>query len=107
MIIIIKLFIKITILVPKNEIDEVYQKELSTLGSVAYITERKEYGIDYLADIDRGSDILGIDPDVLVGFEKGMEQLNKLIDKLPILKGIALNTTSYGWVDLEKCKKLG
>jgi len=53
----------------------------------------------------KGADIVGCDPDPLGGFEKGKGQLSKIIESLPNLKGVCLSTTSFGWVDLELCKK--
>jgi lactate dehydrogenase-like 2-hydroxyacid dehydrogenase len=49
----------------------------------------------------RGSgDILAIDPDYFGGFEKAKARVTGLAKRLPNLKGLALTTTSYGWIDL-------
>jgi len=43
----------------------------------------------------------------LGGFEKARARSTLVMDACPNLKGIALATTSFGWVDLEYCKKRG
>lgn len=48
-----------------------------------------------------------MDPDNLGGFEKVKDRLTDLMETLPDLKGLALDTTSFGWVNLEYCKKRG
>ena len=39
------------------------------------------------------------------GFEKAKPVLTKVLQSLPTLKGVCLSTTSFGWVDLDYCKK--
>ena len=51
------------------------------------------------------AEIIGGGPDPFGGFEKGKPRLMKVIESLPNLKGICLSTTSFGWVDLDYCKK--
>ena len=53
----------------------------------------------------KGSDIIGVDPDPLGGFEKAKEKLTKIMESVPNLKGVCLSSTSFGWVDLVWCKK--
>jgi lactate dehydrogenase-like 2-hydroxyacid dehydrogenase len=52
-----------------------------------------------------GADIIAPDPDPFGGFEKVKAPLMKVIESLPNLKGICLSTTSFGWIDLDYCKK--
>jgi len=97
---------KITILAPKSEFTEQQQKQLFELGEVVYTESRKEYPIEELIKLAAGSEILAVDPDNLGGFEKAQEgRLIQLIESLPNLKGIALSTTSFSWVDLDYCRK--
>lgn len=99
---------KITILVPKEEFAPEQQAQLSKLGEVVYTDSRREYPIEELAILAEGSEILAADPDNLGGFEKASGgRLSQLMDRLPSLKGVALSTTSFGWIDLDYCRKRG
>lgn len=81
------------------------QKHLSKLCQVIYTKTREALPMTKLLEMAKGSDIVACDPDPLGGFEKAKEKLSKIIVSLPNLKGICLSTTSFGWVDLELCKK--
>lgn len=96
---------KIVIFNPKDSFTSDQQKTLSSLGQVTYTKTRKALPIERLLEMARGADIVGCDPDPLGGFEKAKEKLTKITESLPDLKGICLSTTSFGWVDLELCKK--
>ncbi len=96
---------KISIFLPQALFSAELQNKLSLLGGVVYIPERKEYSLDQLLQIAADSDIIGIDPDAFGGFEKARGPLMKVIESLPNLNGISLSTTSFGWIDLEYCKK--
>lgn len=97
---------KITILAPKSEFTKIQQEQLSKLGKVVYTESRKEYPIDKLIQLTKDSQILAADPDNLGGFEKAAEgRLTQLMDSLPNLKGVALSTTSFSWIDLDYCRK--
>jgi len=96
---------KITILCPKTEFTKEQQKKLSLLGKVVYTESRKEYPPGQLIKLAKGSEIIGADPDNLGGFEKAKERLTKLMESLPKLKGVALASTSFSWIDLNYCKK--
>lgn len=96
---------KTVILAPKKEFSEDQQQRLRSFGTVVYSKNRKEYSHEELVGLCNNAQILAPDPDNLGGFEKAKGNLNLLIGRLPSLKGIALSTTSYGWVDLEFCKK--
>lgn len=96
---------QISVLVPKEEINQDHQKTLFRLGSVIYGVSRKEMLVEQIIEFVKGSEILGIDPDLFGGFEKARERVTKVAESLPNLKGLALSTTSYGWIDLEYFKK--
>jgi len=96
---------KITIFCPKTEFDTALQEKLSSLGEVIYTKSREEYPLDELIELSEGSDIIGFDPDNIGGFELSRERLIRLMDALPTLRGLALSTTAFGYVDLDYCKK--
>lgn len=96
---------KIAVFYPKSDFTTAQQAQLSKYGKVVYINSPIEHPLGELIKLAEGVDILAVDPDNFGGFEKAKERLNKLMETLPNLKGLALNTTSYGWVDLEYCKK--
>jgi len=96
---------KITIYNPKSDFTEYQQNLLSSLGEVVYIEKSEELPIDKLIELAKDSDIIAPDPTAFGGFEKALAPLSQVIDSVPNLKGICLSTTSFGWVDLELCKK--
>lgn len=96
---------KIVFFNPQDSFSPEQQKRLSSFGQVIYTKTREALPIEKLLEIAKGSDIVACDPDPLGGFEKAKEKLSKIIESLPNLKGICLSTTSFGWVDLELCKK--
>src|SRR6266851_835260 len=96
---------KIAIFNPKSDFTAVQQEQLSKFGEVVYIDPPMEHPLDELVKFAEGAEILAVDPDNFGGFETARERLTQLIETLPNLKGLALDTTSYGWVDLEYCKK--
>ena len=97
---------KITILVPKTEFITEQQRQLSKLGEVVYTDSRREYPIEELIKLADGSEVLAVDPDNLGGFEKAQEGVfTQLMEGLPNLKGVALSTTSFSWIDLDYCRK--
>lgn len=96
---------KIVIFNPQDSFTPDQQKQLSSLGQTTYTKTREALPMEKLLEMARGADIVGCDPDPLGGFEKAKEKLSKIIESLPNLKGICLSTTSFGWVDLELCKK--
>lgn len=96
---------KIVIFNPKDSFTPEQQKQLSSLAQITYTETREALPIEKLLKMAKGADIVGCDPDPLGGFEKAKETLSKVIGFLPNLKGICLSTTSFGWVDLELCKK--
>ena len=96
---------KIVIFNPKDSFTLDQQKQLSSLASVEYTKTREALSVDELLNMAKDADIIGCDPDPLGGFEKAKEKLSKIIESLPNLKGLCLSTTSFGWVDLDLCKK--
>ena len=96
---------KIVIFNPKSDFAAEQQKQLSHLGEVLYTKTSKELPMKKLLEMAKGAEIVGVDPDPLGGFEKAREKLTKIMESLPNLKGVCLSTTSFGWVDLDYCKK--
>ncbi len=96
---------KISVLVPKEELNQQHHKTLSQLGVIIYAPSRKEMSVGKIIEIVKDSEIIAIDPDLFGGFEKAKERVIAVMESLPSLKGVALSTTSYGWVDLDYCKK--
>ncbi|HLE48516.1 MAG TPA: 2-hydroxyacid dehydrogenase [Patescibacteria group bacterium] len=96
---------KIAVFCPKSEFSEENQKRLASLGEVVYTDTRKELKLSDLKALASNADIIAIDPDNFGGFEKAKDVVTKLVETLPKLKGVALSTTSYGWVDLDYFKK--
>jgi lactate dehydrogenase-like 2-hydroxyacid dehydrogenase len=61
--------------------------------------------IQDLINLARDSEYVGLDPDNFGGFEKARSRVTQVLETLPNVKGVTLATTSFGWVDLEYCKK--
>jgi lactate dehydrogenase-like 2-hydroxyacid dehydrogenase len=97
--------VKIVIYNPQDSFTSAQQKQLSSLGQIIYTKTRESLPLETLLEMAKGADIIGCDPDPLGGFEKAKEPLSKIIESLPDLKGICLSTTSFGWIDLDLCKK--
>ena len=83
------------------------QQRLSALGTVVYTESREELPTEELEEKAHDADIFAIDPDNLGGFEKAQERVTKLAETLPNLKGVALSTTAYGWIDTKYFKDRG
>lgn len=96
---------KITIYLPKDSFTPSQLKTLNQLGEIVFSNLSVEMPIEKIIKIAKGSEIVAVDPDNFGGFEKAKERLTKLMDSLPKLKGVALSTTSFGWIDLDYCKK--
>jgi len=96
---------KVAILCPKLEFTEKQRGQLASLGEVVYTDSREEYSLGKLKEIAVEAEIIGADPDNLGGFEKAKERLTELMESLPELKGVALSSTSYSWIDLDYCRK--
>ncbi len=98
---------KMVVFNPQDSFTSDQQKQLSSLGSALYTKTREALPMEQLLEMAKGADIVACDPDPLGGFEKAKEKFSKIIESLPNLKGICLSTTSFGWVDLDLCKKKG
>lgn len=96
---------KIVIFNPKDSFTSEQQKQLASFGQVLYTQTRETLPMEKLLKMAKGAEIVGVGPDPLGGFEKAKEKLTKIMESLPNLKGVCLSTTSFGWVDLEWCKK--
>lgn len=96
---------KIALMNPKTEFTKEQIKKLSSLGELVSPKTRGELPASTLLKLVEGAEILAVDPDPLGGFEKARPVLTKVIESLPNLKGVCLSTTSFGWVDLDYCKK--
>lgn len=98
---------KITVFNPKSDFSPKQQNQLASLGKIVYPKTNQELPIKKLLEIAKGAEIIGADPDVFGGFEKAKEKLSKVMESLPKLKGVCLSSTSFGWIDLDYCKKRG
>ena len=96
---------KIAIFAPESEFTSDQIQTLRKLGNVVFTQDRKELSLQKLIEIARDSEVIGVDPDPLGGFEKAREVLTKVMESLPKLRAVCLSTTAYGWVDLDYCKK--
>jgi len=96
---------KITIYLPKDTFTDSQINSLNKSGEIVFSNLNTEMPVANLIKIAKGSEIIAVDPDNFGGFEKAKERLTKLMESLPKLKGVALATTSFGWIDLDYCKK--
>ena len=96
---------KIAIFLAQSRFTLEQQKKLANLGEIIYSKNDKELSIENLLSIVSEAEIIVADPDNFGGFEKAKPVLMKVIESLPNLKGICLSTTSFGWIDLDYCKK--
>lgn len=96
---------KIAVFVPQSEFTDDQQKRLASLGEIVYTKSRDEYEVSTLIALAKDADILASCPENMGGFEKAKPRMTQLMESLPNLKGLTLDTTSYGWVDLEYCSK--
>lgn len=94
-----------TIFCPKEEFKQEWQYKLSGVGEVIYTDSRREYPLEELIKLCKKSEILAFDPDNIGGFEKAPARLIKLLEAMPNIKGLALSTTAFGYIDKEYCKK--
>lgn len=96
---------KITILNPKTDFTGQQIATLKSLGQVVFAKDRNPLPLATMLKMAKGADILAADPDPLGGFEKAKPVFTQLMETAPNLKGVCLSTTSFGWIDLEYCKK--
>jgi len=95
---------KISVCYPQNEITPLHRKKLSKLGTVTYTKNRRKMPVKQIINLVKASNILAIEPDMFGGFENAKDRFTTVMKTLPDLKGLALSTTSYDWVDLKYCK---
>jgi len=96
---------KITVMCPKSEFSKAQQEKLAKVGEVIYTENREEYPLEKLIILAKDSDILAFDPDNIGGFEVAPERLIKLMETMPKIKGLALSTSAFGYVDFDYCNK--
>lgn len=96
---------KINILFPPQEFNLWQRQLLRKFDTVKYVATRQELSVKAIKKVVKNADILAIDPDLFGGFEKARDRVTQVAASLPGLKGLALSTTSYGWIDLEYFKK--
>ena len=79
-----------------------YRAALDAAGEVTIFSEIKPF--DQLTELYQGDEprIVAIDPDF-----SDWTLPNEVIDKVPNLKAIVLQTTSFSWVDGDHCKQKG
>lgn len=96
---------KIVVLSPQSEFSEELQRRLARLGEITYTDSKREYPLDELIKLAKKADILGFDPDCVGGVEKAQSRLQTLLESMPNLKGLALNTSGYDYINKEYLKK--
>ncbi|MFH0791945.1 MAG: 2-hydroxyacid dehydrogenase [bacterium] len=100
---------KIAIFVSRSDFSEEQQKALSTAGETHYVEETGELTLEELIKTAAagGAEVIAPDPDAFGGFEKAKPLLTGVMESLPNLKSVCLSTTSFGWIDMDYCKKRG
>lgn len=98
---------KITIFSPWGEFGAQEKRVLTGFGHVSYTTDHRELSASALSKMARGAQVLMVEPENLGGFEKAKPRLTEVMEADPVLKSLALGTTSYGWVDLDYCRRRG
>lgn len=96
---------KITIFAPQKDFNAQQAKSLRAQGEIVFVSELREYPAEEMIKLAQGSQIIAPGPEIFGGFEKAPPRLTQLMSNLPGLKGVALATTSYDWVDLAYCRK--
>lgn len=79
-----------------------YLDTLKAAGDVVLIKDIKPF--DEIAELYEGNEprIIAVDPDF-----SDWKFPNEVIDKVPNLQALCLQTTSFSWVDVEHCKEKG
>lgn len=98
---------KIVVLTPKQEFKPADQRQLARLGTVVYTDSRRPYSLKELTKLCTNADLLAIDPDNLGGFATAPQILSQLLSQVPSIHSLALDTTSYGYIDQALCRKYG
>lgn len=102
-----KLMNNIVVLQPKSEFSDALQDTLTRLGEVTYIDSLREYSLEELIPLVKKADILAFDPDCVGGLEKAQSRLQTLLESMPNLKGLALNTSGFDYLNKEYLKERG
>jgi len=95
----------IVIFSPAADFTKEQQEQLAQAGTVTYSESPMEHPPEYFINLAKDADVIGIDPDNVGGFEGANEKVTAILEGLPKLKGVALSTTSFGWIDREYCRK--
>ena len=89
----------IVVLQPKSEFSEQLQDTLSRLGDITYIDSLREYPLEELIRLAKKADILAFDTECVGGVEKAQSRLQTLLEAMPNLKGLTLNTSGYDYIN--------
>jgi phosphoglycerate dehydrogenase-like enzyme len=92
---------------PESEFTRNQVGRLQRLGKVMFTKDRNEIDLPELIYKAKDANILAFDPDNIGGFEKAADRLINLLDAMPKVKALALDTTAFGYVDLDYCRKRG
>ena len=95
----------IVIFSPAADFTKEQQEQLATSGTITYSESPMEHPAEYFINLAKNADVIGIDPDNVGGFEGANEKVTAILEGLPTLKGVALSTTSFGWIDRKYCRK--
>jgi phosphoglycerate dehydrogenase-like enzyme len=98
---------KIVVFNPESDFTASQLQALKEMGQVAMVKDRKVLPLATMVDMVKQAEIIAADPDPVGGFEKAKPVLTKLMEAAPHLRGVCLSTTSFGWIDLDYCKKRG
>lgn len=92
------------VMCPKSEFTHEQLNRLNKLGDVIYTESRDEYPLEQLIEMSKDCTVLAFSPENIGGFDVAQERLIKLMDEMPNIKGVALETTSFGYLNLDYCK---
>lgn len=95
----------IVIFSPETDFTETQKRQLKEAGTVTFIEPPMLHPAQYFTDLAKDANVIAIDPDNVGGFEGANEKVTTLLDTMPHLSGVALSTTSFGWIDREYCRK--
>lgn len=98
---------KVAIITPASEFSKKQKTMLDSVGEIRYTTNRETLSFESLLELCEGSELLAIEPDLLGGFEVAPIILQKLLDKLPQIRGLALGTTAFEYVSQKYCEEKG
>jgi len=96
---------KIVVLQPKSEFNGDLQYRLGYSGEVEYVDSVREYSVEELIHLAKKADILAFNPDRMGGIEKVSSRLQELLEGIPNLKGLALNTWRTDYINKDYLKE--